>query len=116
MPVKAKGKIKREKIAEDEQAIEEFEKRMVEPTVKRSETKREKQNVSSRELVNVMSDTFDRLFAEFDPRMGEKERRAHADDRATRILRLIKHGIPNGDPARITEEEQEAPLCRNCNV
>jgi len=112
--VKAKGKVRREKLAEEEQAIEEFDKSIAEPIVTRQ--KQERQTISSMELVNVMSDTFARLLVEFDPRMGDRERNLYADDRARQMLRLIKHGIPEagGHGARITEEEQEAPLCRNC--
>ena len=109
----AKGKKRREEIQEDEQAIQEFEKQAVVPTVKRE--KKEKQSVSSLEIKNVVKDTMDRMFQEFHPRLGDRERDAYADDRATQILRIVKHGIPEpGTGARITEEEQEAPLCREC--
>lgn len=113
MKIQAKGKKRRKRIDAEAEAIEEFEKVAVIPTVKRE--KREKQNVDSGEILNVVTDTFNRLFQEFDPYMGEQERLAHADDRATRILRIIKHGIPEpGHGARIIEEEQHIPLCREC--
>jgi hypothetical protein len=109
----AKGKKRRERIEADEDAIKELEAKAVIPTVKAE--KREKQSVSSLEIKNVVKDTMDRMFQEFHPRMGERERSAYADDRAIQMLRIIKHGIPEpGSGARITEEEQEAPLCRNC--
>lgn len=111
--IKAKGKKRREKLQEEAEAIEEFENAAVIPTVKRE--KKEKQSVSSLEIKNVVKNTMDRMFQEFHPRMGVRERDAYADDRATQMLRIIKHGIPEpGSGARLTEEEQEAPLCRNC--
>jgi len=114
MKVKAKGKIRREQREEDDQAVAEFEKAQVIPVVSRKELKHEKQSVSSIEIQNVVKDKLVSLFQEFSPNMGDREIDANAEDRATKILRLIKHGIPEGNPARIVEEEQRIPLCRNC--
>ena len=110
--IKAKGKLRQERIEEDEKALKEFEK--VTPVIKRE--KREKQTVSSHEIVNVLTNTFDRLAQEFDPKMPVRDREVLANDRAIMMLRVIKHGIPEtpGHGVRIMEEEQEAPLCRNC--
>jgi hypothetical protein len=109
----AKGKKRRERLEAEAEAIKEFEDTAVVSAIKAE--KREKQNVQSDEIVNVVKETFNRLFAEFHPSMGSQEREAYADDRARQVLRVIKHGIPEpGHGARIIDEEQRIPLCREC--
>jgi hypothetical protein len=66
-------------------------------------------------MIVVVKDTFERLFLEFSPKMGMKERELYADDRARMVLRIIRYGQPApGRGAKIVEKEQRIPLCRNC--
>jgi len=90
--------------------IQEAEKRADEKLEIREAQKGSKQNVPTADLVGVVKQTFDRLFLEFYPTMGEKERLMYADDRARRVVYEIK--IKEG--AKIVEDEQRIPLCRAC--
>jgi predicted AAA+ superfamily ATPase len=114
--IKAKGKIKRA----EREADRELEDTVVAP-VRHSEGTKVKQQVSSKEIVNVMSDTFDRLLKEGGgPRyVEEKFREVNAQDFAIRVAKIIKYGIPqepefqNGGYS-IRDESFDIPLCGDC--
>lgn len=114
--VVAKGKKK----LQDAEKQKELEESVGEVKVIQNKGKSEKQQVPSKEIINILTDSFDRLYLEIAPvtMQDEKLRRANADDQARQTLRLIRYGIPyegqTGTGLRITDEEQKIPLCKDC--
>ena len=80
---------------------------------KRSEQIRSRSQVSTKEIVNIVADTVEKIYLDF----GEKIDRVNAEDKALIISRYIIHGIGGGaivTPPKIREKNLKAPLCKGC--
>jgi hypothetical protein len=71
--------------------------------------------VPTREVLNVVADTVERIYIEF----GSKLDRMNAEDKALHVVRYLKLGIidvgAQGQPPRLREASMTAPLCRTCS-
>jgi hypothetical protein len=71
---------------------------------------------TTRELINVVTDSIERLYEEF----GQNLDRMNSEDKALILVRYLKHGITSeglDTPPRISQREMKAPpLCRNCEA
>jgi hypothetical protein len=74
-------------------------------------------DVSTKEIVNVMRDTIERTWDEIfpdDPRWQRYDKSASADETARIVVRAMLYGIPDGrlsDGAQIRDHSYEIPLC-----
>ena len=116
--IQAKGKLKRKQRQEAAEEQAELEKETLEKiakTVVRKSSDRQSGGFPTRELRNVIADTFERTWEEIMPTYpwrSEKEKRINAEDRAIDMVRLIKYGNPNFHSVKITDHEYHPPKCR----
>jgi hypothetical protein len=99
----AKGKLRRTEIADDEAALAEFEKKMFTPTARQEGPKRHRDEVSTKEVVNIMADELVAIYDEEHTTLSY----ANAQDKALILWRELHfHG---NVPAR--EKSMTVGLC-----
>lgn len=80
---KAKGKKRQENIDAEQEAIAEFEKKSLEPTVKQETGTKHRDEISTKQVVNIMADEIQEIYHEFGGEIDE----ANARDKALTIWR-----------------------------
>jgi hypothetical protein len=113
--IQAKGKIKRKERAEAAQEEDEIAQELIEKTPVRKMGDSHYSHFPTRELRNVMADTFERVWEVLLPGFqwqSEHRRRINAEDQALIMVRLLKYGIPDGGgPVKISEHEFQLRYC-----
>ena len=69
--------------------------------------------VSTGEIVNVVGDTFERIYAEF----GQYLNRPSAEDFGLQVAKYLRHGITGEGtepPPKLRERTLKVPLCKKC--
>jgi hypothetical protein len=70
--------------------------------------------VPTREVLNVVTDTVERIYIEF----GGKIDRMNAEDKALHVVKYLKYGIIDvgsvADAPRLREVTMTAPVCATC--
>jgi Zn-finger nucleic acid-binding protein len=102
--VLAKGKKRRTEIAEDEEVIKEFEKEILKPTVKQQGPKHHRDEVETRQVINIWGDEFQEIYHELGMELDE----GNAQDKALILWREIH--INHGAVAR--EAEVPHAVCK----
>jgi Zn-finger nucleic acid-binding protein len=100
----AKGKKRRTEIAEDEEVIKEFEKEILKPTVKQQGPTHHRDEVETRQVINIWGDEFQEIYHELGMELDE----GNAQDKALILWREIH--INHGAVAR--EAEVPHAVCK----
>jgi hypothetical protein len=112
--IQAKGKIRRKERVEAAQEEADLAQELVEKTPVRKMGDSRYSHFPTRELRNVMADTFERVWEVLFPGLqwqSEHHRRVNAEDLALSMIRLVKYGIPEGEPVKISEQEFQLRYC-----
>lgn len=84
--VKAKGKRRTEILDAEADALEEYDKKMLEPTVKQTETTHHRDEIRTKEVVNIMADEIQVIYQELGLQLDE----LNAQDKALILWRDAK--------------------------
>lgn len=104
----AKHKGRQEKPRSDDEWGDELTKKI---TIVKGEDTRARSEITTKEIVQVIADTLERLTIRVDPDFD----RLNAEDRALMVARMLLHGASElaVKPVRIREYDYgEPPLCR----
>lgn len=102
---KAKGKIKRERVSEDEQALKEWEERELSKVTKSETAKVGRSEISTKEVLNILADEVEEIYEMNDARID----RMNSVEKARTIWLEIKYGIG----ATVKEKDfGPLPLCK----
>jgi hypothetical protein len=100
----AKGKLRRTRIEEDEEALAAFEKEQTKIVKAQGRDGMRSDEIPTKEVVQIWADELEEIYHEFGSRLD----RVNAEDKAKTLLIELRAHTPS---VRITDHEYDVPNC-----